>query len=153
MVLVLTKDDPKFPTKEVGEIIERQGQLVQVRTRSGEIIETSVEKLTLNIEKHRKRCGAGLPKPWPLLNLQQISGQRGSQVPLRVGGLEVSTRRAYCCRSGASDELTLFNCYVIPSPQDSRGGIMKTLTEMTEIMARGEVWALICLLCVLAERW
>lgn len=39
--------------------------------------------------------------------------------------------------AGASDELTLFNCYVIPSPQDSRGGIMKTLTEMTEIMARG----------------
>ncbi len=37
----------------------------------------------------------------------------------------------------ASEELTLFNCYVIPSPKDSRGGIMKTLTEMTEIMARG----------------
>ena len=33
--------------------------------------------------------------------------------------------------------LTLFNCYVIPSPHDSRGGIMSTLTEMTEIMARG----------------
>ncbi len=27
----------------------------------------------------------------------------------------------------ASDELTLFNCYVIPSPKDSRGGIMSTL--------------------------
>lgn len=39
--------------------------------------------------------------------------------------------------AGASDELTLFNCYVIPSPQDSRSGIMRTLTEMTEIMARG----------------
>jgi ribonucleoside-diphosphate reductase alpha chain len=37
----------------------------------------------------------------------------------------------------ASDELTLFNCYVIPSPHDSRGGIMNTLTEMTEIMSRG----------------
>src|SRR6202022_2802276 len=35
------------------------------------------------------------------------------------------------------DELTLFNCYVIPSPHDSRGGIMQTLSEMTEIMARG----------------
>ena len=51
VVLVLTKDDPKFPTKEVGEIIEREGQLVQVRTRSGEIVKTDVEKLTLNIEK------------------------------------------------------------------------------------------------------
>lgn len=39
--------------------------------------------------------------------------------------------------AGASEELTLFNCYVIPSPKDSRGGIMQTLSEMTEIMARG----------------
>ncbi|WP_423774838.1 adenosylcobalamin-dependent ribonucleoside-diphosphate reductase [Aneurinibacillus aneurinilyticus] len=39
--------------------------------------------------------------------------------------------------AGASDELTLYNCYVIPSPHDSRGGIMKTLTQMTEIMSRG----------------
>ncbi|MGE5705055.1 MAG: adenosylcobalamin-dependent ribonucleoside-diphosphate reductase, partial [Clostridia bacterium] len=39
--------------------------------------------------------------------------------------------------AGASDELTLFNCYVIPSPKDSRGGIMETLSQMTEIMSRG----------------
>ncbi|NJR12606.1 adenosylcobalamin-dependent ribonucleoside-diphosphate reductase, partial [bacterium] len=29
------------------------------------------------------------------------------------------------------------NCYVIPSPRDSREGIMETLTYMTEIMSRG----------------
>src|SRR6478609_3892413 len=51
VVLVLTKDDPKFPVKEVGEIVERQAQLVKVRTRSDTIIETDVEKLTLTIEK------------------------------------------------------------------------------------------------------
>ncbi|UUZ93965.1 hypothetical protein LJK87_04700 [Paenibacillus sp. P25] len=32
-VLVLTKDDPKFPAKEVGEVIERQGKTVKVKTR------------------------------------------------------------------------------------------------------------------------
>ncbi|MCA0455762.1 MAG: hypothetical protein LCI00_17430 [Chloroflexi bacterium] len=29
------------------------------------------------------------------------------------------------------------NCYVIPSPKDSRGGIIETLRQMTEIMSRG----------------
>lgn len=29
------------------------------------------------------------------------------------------------------------NCYVIPSPRDSRGGIIETLRQMTEIMSRG----------------
>lgn len=35
------------------------------------------------------------------------------------------------------DGLTLYNCYVIPSPKDSRGGIFDTLATMSEIMARG----------------
>lgn len=51
VVLVLTKDDPKFPTKEVGEIVERSGRIVTVKTRSGELVKSDVEKLTLNIEK------------------------------------------------------------------------------------------------------
>jgi hypothetical protein len=34
--------------------------------------------------------------------------------------------------------LTLFNCYVIPSPADSRRGIIQdTLYQMVEIMSRG----------------
>jgi ribonucleoside-diphosphate reductase alpha chain len=33
--------------------------------------------------------------------------------------------------------LTAYNCYVIPSPEDSRKGIIDTLSQMSEIMARG----------------
>ena len=39
--------------------------------------------------------------------------------------------------AGTDQNLTFYNCYVIPSPKDSRGGIMDTLTQMTEIMLRG----------------
>ncbi len=39
--------------------------------------------------------------------------------------------------AGTNQNLTYYNCYVIPSPADSRGGIMQTLTHMTEIMSRG----------------
>ncbi len=39
--------------------------------------------------------------------------------------------------AGTDQNLTYYNCYVIPSPADSRGGIMQTLTHMTEIMSRG----------------
>ncbi|WP_394298021.1 hypothetical protein [Gordoniibacillus kamchatkensis] len=51
VVLVLTKDDPKFPAKEVGEVIARNGRNVTVKLRSGETVESTIEKLTLNIEK------------------------------------------------------------------------------------------------------
>jgi ribonucleoside-diphosphate reductase alpha chain len=39
--------------------------------------------------------------------------------------------------AGTNSDLTFYNCYVIPSPKDSRGGILDTLSTMTEIMARG----------------
>lgn len=39
--------------------------------------------------------------------------------------------------AGTDQNLTFYNCYVVPSPHDSRGGIVKTLQQMMEIMSRG----------------
>lgn len=39
--------------------------------------------------------------------------------------------------AGAIGDKTLYNCYVLPSPHDSRGGIFDTLRQMAEIMSRG----------------
>ncbi len=38
---------------------------------------------------------------------------------------------------GTGYKVTFYNCFVIPSPHDSRGGILKTLSQMVEIMSRG----------------
>ncbi len=39
--------------------------------------------------------------------------------------------------AGTGYKVTFYNCFVIPSPKDSRGGILTTLSNMVEIMARG----------------
>ncbi|MEK7597123.1 MAG: adenosylcobalamin-dependent ribonucleoside-diphosphate reductase [Patescibacteria group bacterium] len=39
--------------------------------------------------------------------------------------------------AGTGYDVSFYNCFVIPSPEDSRGGILKTLGQMVEIMARG----------------
>jgi len=39
--------------------------------------------------------------------------------------------------AGTGYKVTFYNCFVLPSPHDSRGGILKTLTYMIEIMSRG----------------
>jgi ribonucleoside-diphosphate reductase alpha chain len=39
--------------------------------------------------------------------------------------------------AGTPHKVTYYNCFVIPSPEDSREGILDTLKTMTEIMARG----------------
>ena len=39
--------------------------------------------------------------------------------------------------AGTGFAVSFYNCFVIPSPVDSRGGILETLGQMVEIMARG----------------
>jgi len=39
--------------------------------------------------------------------------------------------------AGTGHAVTYYNCYVLPSPEDSRGGILDNLKLMTEVMARG----------------
>ena len=39
--------------------------------------------------------------------------------------------------AGTGQNLTFYNCYVIPHPKDSRQGIFETLGQMAEIMSRG----------------
>lgn len=138
VVLVLTKDDPKFPTKEVGEIVKRDGRLVTVKTRKGELVEADVEKLTLTIEKTPEemwdRLAAAMASAEATPELQEEWKAKFRHI---LDDWKLVPGGRIAAGAGASDELTLFNCYVIPSPKDSRGGIMKTLSEMTEIMARG----------------
>ncbi|AZS16252.1 adenosylcobalamin-dependent ribonucleoside-diphosphate reductase [Paenibacillus lutimineralis] len=138
VVLVLTKDDPKFPTKEVGEVVARDGQSATVKTRSGALVEADVEKLTLNIEKTPEEMWDRLANA--MASVEETPEKQAEWSEKFRGILEdwkLVPGGRIAAGAGASDELTLFNCYVIPSPKDSRGGIMETLSEMTEIMARG----------------
>ncbi|WP_010274698.1 adenosylcobalamin-dependent ribonucleoside-diphosphate reductase [Paenibacillus senegalensis] len=138
VVLVLTKDDPKFPTKEVGEVTHRDGTKVTVKLRRGDVVESTIDQLTLTVEKTPEEM-------W-----DRLAGAMASVEATPAKKKEWTEKFRYilddwklvpggriAAGADASDELTLFNCYVIPSPHDSRGGIMQTLGEMTEIMSRG----------------
>lgn len=137
-VLVLTKDDPKFPAKEVGEVIERQGRQVKVKLRSGEIVESAVEKLTLTLENTPEQMWDRLAAAMASVETTPEKRQEWTEkFRYILDDWKLVPGGRIAAGADASDELTLFNCYVIPSPHDSRGGIMATLSEMTEIMARG----------------
>jgi len=137
-VLVLTKDDPKFPAKEVGEVIAREGRNVTVRLRNGETVESTIDKLTLTVEKTPEEMWDRLAKA--MASVEATPEKRkewAEKFRYILDDWKLVPGGRIAAGADASDELTLFNCYVIPSPHDSRGGIMNTLTEMTEIMSRG----------------
>ncbi|MFE6800035.1 adenosylcobalamin-dependent ribonucleoside-diphosphate reductase [Paenibacillus chitinolyticus] len=138
VVLVLTKDDPKFPAKEVGEITARDGRNVTVKLRSGETIESNIDRLTLNIEKTPDELWDRLAKAMASVEATPEKQKEWTEkFRYILDDWKLVPGGRIAAGADASDELTLFNCYVIPSPHDSRGGIMATLSEMTEIMSRG----------------
>ncbi|WP_240041429.1 adenosylcobalamin-dependent ribonucleoside-diphosphate reductase [Paenibacillus ginsengarvi] len=138
MVLVLTKDDPKFPSKEVGEVISRNGKQVTIRLRSGELFESTIDKLTLTKEKTPEQLWDRLATAMASVETSPEKQQEWKEkFRYLLNDWRLVPGGRIAAGAGASDELTLFNCYVIPSPHDSRGGIMATLSEMTEIMSRG----------------
>jgi len=137
VVLVLTKDDPKFPTKEVGEVIARNGRSVTVKLRSGDTVETDIEKLTLTIEKTPEEMWDRLARAMASVEAPEKRQEWTEKFRYILDDWKLVPGGRIAAGADASDELTLFNCYVIPSPKDSRAGIMKTLSEMTEIMSRG----------------
>ncbi len=138
VVLALTKDDPKFPTKEVGEVISREGRKVKIKLRSGNVVDSEVDKLTLTLEKTPEEMWDRLAKAMASVETTPEKRQEwGERFRYILDDWKLVPGGRIAAGAGASDELTLFNCYVIPSPHDSRGGIMSTLSEMTEIMSRG----------------
>ncbi|RAP30468.1 Ribonucleotide reductase [Brevibacillus laterosporus] len=137
-VLVLTKDDPKFPQKEVGEIVALEGNQVSILLRSGNTITTTVEKTTRPIEITPEAMWDRLATALAAVEkTEKKKAEWTSKFRDLLDDWKLVPGGRIAAGAGASDELTLFNCYVIPSPHDSRGGIMDTLTQMTEIMSRG----------------
>ncbi|MHA6484777.1 adenosylcobalamin-dependent ribonucleoside-diphosphate reductase [Paenibacillus sp. strain BS8-2] len=137
-VLVLVKDDPKFPSKEVGEVIQRDGQNVVIRLLSGDVMTSTVEKIILPLERTPAEMWERLAES--IASAESLPAKRSEWVGrfrVMLDDWKLVPGGRIMAGAGASDELTLFNCYVVPSPKDSRGGIIHTLADMTEIMARG----------------
>ena len=136
-VLVLTKDDPRFPQKEVGEVVAVEGGKVHVRLRSGQDIVVDKEKLVKPLETTPDQMWDRIAKAIAAAEAPEKRAEWEEKFRYLLDDWKMVPGGRILAGAGVTEELTLFNCYVLHSPKDSRGGIMETLTQMTEIMSRG----------------
>lgn len=137
-VIVLTKDDPKFPQKEVAEVLERSGERIRVRTRNGQELLIPLKDATKALETSPEQMWDRLAKAIAKVEKgeeKQTYWEKKFREVLEDWKLVPGGRIA--AGAGVNDELTLFNCYVIPSPQDSREGIMAGRKEITPDFLKG----------------
>lgn len=136
-VIALTKDDIKFPQKEVGEVLDIDNDTYKIVLRDGQVIETFEKNITKPIETTPEEMWDRLAKAIASVEKNEVRDEWQQKFRQALNDWKLVPAGRIAAGAGAGDELTLFNCYVIPSPKDSRGGIMETLSEMTEIMSRG----------------
>lgn len=136
-VIILTKDDPKFPQKEVGKVVSFEEDLYKVELRNGQVIETLKDDMRRPLETSPDQMWDRLAHAIAAVEVPEKREEWEEKFRHALNDWKLVPAGRIAAGAGTNDQLTLFNCYVIPSPKDSRGGIMDTLTQMTEIMSRG----------------
>jgi len=153
LVIVISKEDRKYPKKDLGIVkqILQDGKVIlymitgiYADDSNGHTFEQDLYKCDKPRESirdaHRRiakavasveRTDEEREKYFELFldQLRQQHIQPGGRI---MTGANIDQHGNY------TSNLTLFNCYVLPSPADSRRGIIKeTLYQMVEVMSRG----------------
>jgi ribonucleoside-diphosphate reductase alpha chain len=149
LVIAVTEFDRKYPKKELaivtdivsktrlalhlvtggmkGEAIEQEWNVVDKPIESIQAAYRRVAKAVASVETTPRAQSEALEEFSYQLERNHI--QPAGRI---MTGANVDESGTY------TSNLTLYNCYVIPSPKDSRQGIIReTLQQMVEVMSRG----------------
>lgn len=135
---VIALADPQTSQREIGEIVGFQdnGKL-QIQLCDGSRLESSVEHvdkpLELYVEDMMERVARGAAQV-------EEEGKRAEweeKFRWLLQGWKFVPGGRILSACGTDQRLTFYNCFVVPSPGDSRDGIICTLSHMVEIMSRG----------------
>lgn len=143
LVVTIVKDDPTFPVRGIGEVLEVNDYDVIIKleeeykgTLVGEELETGIitrhksvvdKPMEIYFEQIAKRVGYALADKE---EFEDIFFQELKELNIVPAGRVLHG-------AGSDSNVTWFNCYVQPMIKDSREGISDHRKEVMEIMSRG----------------
>jgi ribonucleoside-diphosphate reductase alpha chain len=140
MVIVCT--DAKTGQREIGvvsamdETAASGAGRVTVELRDGTRIECLSEHVSKPIETDPEQMMERVAR-----GIAAVEGERADEwyqnFRWLLNGWKFVPAGRILTAAGTDQQLTFYNCYVVPSPKDSRKGIVETLSQMMEIMSRG----------------
>lgn len=151
-VVLTVKDDPKFPARGYGFVIELnrdhnsakvlvdeefRGVLEGEEAESGIVtrsLDTIEKPLELFYEQIAKRNATGLASVETTVEKRQEAFEQFYEQLVSMNFIPAG-RVLY--GAGAETDVTYFNCYVMPYVKDSREGISEHRKQVMEIMSRG----------------
>ncbi len=123
--------------RETGTVAELSGNDVVVVLRDGERISRAMEHVDRPLETHPDQLQARVAHGVAAVEPADRREQWEANFRWLQNGWKFVPGGRILSAAGTDQNLTYYNCYVIPSPHDSRNGIIRTLSQMTEIMSRG----------------
>ena len=135
---VIVVVDSKTGQREIGTVRAINLPEVTIELLDGEVVKRDLEHVDKPLEtdpgQMMDRVAAGIAAAEKSPELQTQWAERFRWL---LDDFKFVPAGRILSAAGTDQLLTYYNCYVIPSPRDSRGGIIETLRQMTEIMSRG----------------
>lgn len=124
--------------RELGVAQKIEGDVVTVLLRDGSTTERSIEHvdkpLETKPEQMMDRIAHGIAQAETTPEKKKEWEEKFRWL---LNGWKFVPAGRILTGAGTPQALTYYNCYVIPSPKDSRDGIIDTLSQMNEIFSRG----------------
>jgi ribonucleoside-diphosphate reductase alpha chain len=139
--MVIVCVDAKTGQREIGVVTAMDEAAagagrVTVELRDGSTIECLSEHVSKPIETEPEQMMERVAR-----GIAAVEGERADEwyhnFRWLLNGWKFVPAGRILTAAGTDQKLTFYNCYVVPSPKDSRRGIVDTLSQMMEIMSRG----------------
>ncbi|HKY05724.1 MAG TPA: ribonucleotide reductase N-terminal alpha domain-containing protein, partial [Blastocatellia bacterium] len=134
--MVIVCVDDKTGQREIGLVRAMESGRVSVELHDGSVVERLTEHVSKPIETEPGQMMERVAR-----GVAAVEGEQADEWYERfrwlLQGWKFVPAGRILAAAGTDQQLTFYNCYVIPSPKDSRRGIVDTLSQMMEIMSRG----------------
>lgn len=151
LAIVIVKNDPNYPIKGIGVVQEVRKNTVLVHleeqyqasipdeeeAKTG-IVERSKSEVNKPLEVYYEQIADRVSRG--LSEVEEDDNVRDAfqkELEFRLRDEQIVPAGRVLFGAGSGQDVTYFNCYVMPAMEDSREGISKHRSEAIEIMSRG----------------
>lgn len=135
---VIVVVNPQTGQREIGKVTALELPTVTIELLDGEVVTRDIENVDKPLEtdpaQMMDRVAAGIAATEATPELQTEWTERFRWL---LDDFKFVPGGRILAAAGTDQLLSYYNCYVLSLPHDSRSGILRTLSEMTEIMSRG----------------
>ncbi|MFN8424483.1 MAG: LAGLIDADG family homing endonuclease [Candidatus Binatia bacterium] len=129
--------DVETGQREIGVVTGVSGAAATVALDGGETVERALEHVDRPLELHPDALQARVARGIAAVEPEARRSEWAARFEWLLRDWRFVPGGRILTAAGTDQDLTFYNCYVIPSPRDSREGIFSTLGQMAEIMSRG----------------